>query len=450
MNRFLSAILAALLILALAACGSMPPARSDLPPAASSSHTSSGAASSEVTLPPASPADGSASAETPADPAPVEPPADPQPVTPPVDPEPVPDPIPEPEPTPEPDSPTLQELAREQVAAMPLVEKVGQLFFARCPTANAAADVATYHLGGYILFGRDFKDKTSGQIIDTVASYQAAAEGGIPLLMGVDEEGGSVVRVSSNPNIRSKRFPSPQKLYAGGGMAAVAADTWEKDAVLRSLGINVNLAPVADVSTDPADFIYARSFGRDAAATSDYVRTVVAQMAADRMGSVLKHFPGYGSNADTHTDIVTDPRPMETFLTSDFLPFAAGIEAGSGTASVLVSHNIVTAMDPTLPASLSPAVHSILRDQLAFDGVIMTDDLAMDAVSAYAADGSAAILALLAGNDMIITSDHRTHVSQVVTAVVYGRLPESVIDEACARVLVWKHHLGLLTLTPAP
>jgi beta-N-acetylhexosaminidase len=299
-------------------------------------------------------------------------------------------------------------------------------------------------LGGYILFGRDFKDKTPGQIIDTVASYQAAAEGGIPLLMGVDEEGGSVVRVSSNPNIRSKRFPSPQKLYAAGGMAAVTADTWEKDAVLRSLGINVNLAPVADVSTDPTDFIYARSFGRDAAATSDYVRTVVAQMAADRMGSVLKHFPGYGSNADTHTDIVTDSRPMETFLTSDFLPFAAGIEAGSGTAAVLVSHNIVTAMDPTLPASLSPAVHSILRDQLAFDGVIMTDDLAMDAVAAYAQEGAVAVMAIKSGNDLIITTDYRTQIPKVLEAAKTGTLDQSIIDDACRRVLVWKQALGLL------
>jgi len=415
MKRILAAVLAAFLICSLTACGGTSPAKSDPPPAASS-----GAASS--------------SAETPAESVP-----DPDAVPPPADPEPVPQP------------PTLQELAREQLSSMTLAEKVGQLFFARCPTENAAADAAAYHLGGYILFGRDFKGKTANEIIQTVASYQdaAAADTGIPLLIGVDEEGGTVVRVSSNEHLRSQRFASPQKIHAASGMGGIVADTLEKDRLLQALGVNVNLAPVADVSTDPADFIYARSFGKDAAATADYIRAVVSRMTADRMGSVLKHFPGYGSNADTHTDIVTDPRPMETFLTSDFLPFAAGIEAGGGTASVLVSHNIVTAMDAALPASLSPAVHTVLRDQLGFDGVIMTDDLAMDAVAAYAADGSAATLALLAGNDMIITSDHRSHVPQVIAAVNSGLLPESVIDDACTRVLLWKHALGLMELAPA-
>ena len=428
MKRILAAVLAAFLICSLTACGGTSPAQSD-PPAASASGTAS---SGETSADASAPAGSSAETSTPSVP-------DPDAVPPPADPEPVPQP------------PTLQELARERLSSMTLAEKVGQLFFARCPTENAAEDAAAYHLGGYILFGRDFKGRTANEIIRTVAAYQdaAAADSGIPLLIGVDEEGGTVVRVSSNQHLRAKRFASPQNIYAASGMDGILADTLEKDRLLQALGINVNLAPVADVSTDPNDFIYARSFGKDAAATSDYVRTVVSRMAADRMGSVLKHFPGYGSNADTHTDIVTDPRPMETFLTSDFLPFAAGIEAGGGTASVLVSHNIVTAMDPALPASLSPAVHSILRDRLGFDGVIMTDDLAMDAVAAYAADGSAATLALLAGNDMIITSDHRTHVPQVIAAVNSGLLPESVIDDACARVLLWKHALGLLDLSPA-
>ena len=314
-----------------------------------------------------------------------------------------------------PPEPTPEELAAQEVedllASLTLEEKVGQLFFVRVPDTDAVSDVSTYHLGGYILFGRDTADKTADALIQTIQSYQdaAAADTGIPLLIGVDEEGGTVVRVSSNPHLRASKFPSPQKAYASGGMEAVLADTREKDLLLSALGFNVNLSPVADVSTNPADFMYDRTFGQDAAATADYVAQVVSQMAEDGMGSVLKHFPGYGNNVDTHTGIAVDQRPLESFTSSDFLPFQAGMESGGGKTAVLVSHNIMTAVDGDLPASLSPKVHGLLRTDLGFDGVVMTDDLAMEAVAAYSADGAVAVMALEAGNDLVITTDYRTH-----------------------------------------
>ena len=343
------------------------------------------------------------------------------------------------------------EEARQQriwdlISSMTLEEKVGQLFFVRCPADSAVEDVSTYHLGGYILFGRDTKDRTANELIQTIQRYQDAAA--IPLLMGVDEEGGTVVRVSSNPHLRSEKFASPQRLYALGGMDRILADTREKNVLLRALGFNVNLAPVADVSTDPGDFIYDRAFGQDAAATSDYVSAVTGRMRADGMGSVLKHFPGYGDNADTHTGIAVDDRPYEDFVNSDFLPFLAGMAAGGDTAAVLVSHNIVECMDPDLPASLSPAVHNLLRQDLGFDGVVMTDDLAMDAVGAYAGDGAVAVMALQAGNDMVVTTDYRSQIPKVLEAVENGSLEEAAIDAACRRVLRWKQALGLLPTEP--
>jgi beta-N-acetylhexosaminidase len=389
MNRFLAAAAAALLLIALSACGAPAP---------------------EASLP-------------------------------------TPDAPPAAEPEPAPPEPTPEELAARQIdsllASMTLEEKVGQLFFVRCPAEHAAEDVSTYHLGGYLLFGRDFKDKTANEIIQTIRSYQQSAA--TPLLIGADEEGGTVVRVSSNPHIRSEKFASPQRLDALGGMDRILADTEEKDALLSALGINVNLAPVADVSADPADFIYDRTLGQDAAATAEYVAAVTAQMAADRMGSVLKHFPGYGSNVDTHTGIAVDDRPLEQFRAGDFLPFQAGITAGGSCTAVLVSHNIMTAVDETLPASLSPAVHQLLRQELGFDGVVMTDDLAMDAVAAYAGDGAVAVLALQAGNDLVVTTDYRTQIPKVLEAVETGDLAEAVIDAACRRVLTWKQSLELLT-----
>lgn len=343
------------------------------------------------------------------------------------------------------EEPELPDPVQLLLDSLSLEEKVGQLFFVRCPGSGAVEDVKTYHLGGYILFGRDTKDQTAENLSRTIASYQEAAGEKIPLLIGVDEEGGTVVRVSSNPRLRASKFPEPRVLWQQ-GPEAVTADTREKDQLLSSLGFNVNLAPVADVSTDPGDFIYRRTTGKDAAEASSYVASVVETMREDGMGAVLKHFPGYGNNVDTHTGIALDQRPMETFCASDFLPFQAGFAAGGELAAVLVNHNIVSAMDPELPASLSPAVHRVLREDLGFDGVVMTDDLAMDAVEAYAEDGAVAVMALQAGNDLVLTTDYWTQIPKVLEGVQAGTLDETLIDAACYRVLRWKAALGLLEL----
>lgn len=331
------------------------------------------------------------------------------------------------------------------LATMTREEKVGQLIFARCPASGQREAIEQYHLGGYLLFGRDFCDTdgawlTREQFTESIAAYQTASR--IPLLIGSDEEGGSVTRASRNPNLFTSLFRSPQKLLQRGGMDAITTDAFEKSVSLLELGINVNFAPVADVSTDPTDFIYDRTLGQGAVATAEYVRSVVAEMQNAGIGMVLKHFPGYGSNVDTHTGIAVDERPYESFAASDFLPFIAGIEAGAD--SVLVSHNIVTAMDADLPASLSPEVHRILREELSFEGVILTDDLAMDAVKAYAEDSSAAVLAILAGNDMIVTTSFAEDIAAILDAVADGTIAMEQIDSAVRRVLAWKYDLGLL------
>ena len=332
------------------------------------------------------------------------------------------------------------QIIEELLSTMTVEEKVGQMFFVRCPDTGAVEAVSQYKLGGYILFGRDFKDKTAEQVRNDISSYQSAS--GVPLLIGTDEEGGTVVRASSNPNLFSHRGLSPQALFAEGGMDSIIQDARQKSVTLLGLGVNVNLAPVADVSTDPNDFIYDRSFGQDAQATAEYVSNVVKTMDAEGIGSVLKHFPGYGNNVDTHTGVAIDQRPYETFQTSDYLPFTAGIQAGAD--AVLVSHNVMSCVDNQLPASLSPAVHNELRSTLGFQGVIMTDDLAMDAVAAYAGDQSPAVMAVKAGNDMIITTDFQTQIPEVVQAVKSGEIDEAQIDQSVTRVLQWKYDLGLL------
>lgn len=326
------------------------------------------------------------------------------------------------------------------VEGMSTEEKVGQLFLARCPEEEAIEDIANYHLGGYILFGRDFADETPVHMIKTLAEYQASAQ--VPLLIAVDEEGGTVCRVSSYTAFRNTKFQSPQAIYNTKGMAAVLDTESEKAELLSKLGINVNMAPVCDVTTTPGAFMYARSLGQNAQITAEFVEGAVQRHAEYNVGCVLKHFPGYGNSADTHTGIAVDNRELEEFERSDLIPFAAGIAAGAD--AVLVSHTIVHAFDDALPASLSPAVHEYLRENMSFQGVIVTDDLAMGAITeAYGAE-EAAVLAVLAGNDLLCSTEYRTQYQAVLEAVESGRISMEQLNTSVLRILTWKQELKLL------
>ena len=323
---------------------------------------------------------------------------------------------------------------------MTLEEKVGQLFLARCPEENAIADIETYHLGGYILFGRDFENETPETIRQTIADYQNAAN--IPLLIAVDEEGGTVNRVSRYEAFRSEPFPSPRNSYASGGLEAVLKAETEKCDLLYSLGINVNMAPVCDITTDPTAFMYRRSLGLSPEETGSVIASIVRTMDSCRVGSVLKHFPGYGNNTDTHTAMAVDSRPLEELEKADLIPFATGIDAGCG--AVLISHTIIEALDPEYPASLSPAVHRYLRERMGFGGVAVTDDLIMAAITDAYGAGEAAVLAVLAGNDLLCSSEYQIQYEAVLTAAQDGRIPPEILDAAVRRVLRWKQDLGLI------
>ncbi len=330
--------------------------------------------------------------------------------------------------------------ARELLASMTLEEKVGQLFLARCPRQGAAEDAAKYHLGGYVLYTEDAAGQTKETLRQRLTDIQSAAA--VPLLIAVDEEGGGVNRLSVYTAFRSAPFELPRNVYQRGGWSAVEADNAEKCALLLDLGINVNLAPVCDVCSDTSAYMYPRSFGGDAALTAEYAARCVYTYAVAGVGCVLKHFPGYGNNADTHVGFARDTRSLKELESADLLPFQSGIRAGA--PAVLVSHNVVECMDGENPASLSPAVHRYLRETMGFDGVILTDDLYMDAVRLFAGD-QAAVLALQAGNDLLCCPNYRELIPTVVAAVREGTISAAALDDAVWRVLCWKASLGLLS-----
>ena len=330
--------------------------------------------------------------------------------------------------------------AEEMLSKMTLEEKVGQMFLARYPSSGVINEIKNYQPAGYILFGKDFQNATPNSIKKELQDCQNASK--IPLALGVDEEGGTVVRVSQYKAFRASPFKSPREIYANGGMNAIISDSHEKSNLLKNLGINMNLAPVVDVPKTSNDFIYKRAFSTNVNEVKDFTNQIINAMKSDNITSVMKHFPGYGNNVDTHTGIAIDKRDYSNFENRDFIPFEEGIK--NGAPAILVSHNIVECMDKSKPASLSENVHNILRNELGFSGIIMTDDLAMDAVKQYVENGDAATQAVLAGNDLIISSDFANQRNEVLQAVKDGTIEENTINNAVKRLLAWKMIYGII------
>jgi len=326
-------------------------------------------------------------------------------------------------------------LAANDLENMTLREKIGQVLLVGAFETGLEEMIKDNKYSGLVLFDYNFEDKTKSQVQKMLDSLQKVSE--IPLLLAVDEEGGSVIRVSSNPLLVSKPFKSSQELYKEGGLNAIREDTIDKSEILHNLGLNVNLAPVVDVTNNKTAYIYKRTLGQNTEITSEYAKTVIKASKEKGVSYVLKHFPGYGDNLDTHEYGSEDNRTYEEIEKNSLPPFIAGVSAGA--EAIMVSHNIINNIDPDVPASLSTSVHNLLRNEIGFTGIIMTDDLSMAAIN----DKDALIKALEAGNDLLIVTNAEGSIDNIEMAVKDGVLSESVVDNAALRVLAWKHYKGL-------
>lgn len=340
---------------------------------------------------------------------------------------------------------TDEERAKEILDAMTVSQKAGQVILARAPLIGRAEDIEKYQLGGLVLYENDFqtsdgKDLTKEEVLAFTEDCRKAAE--IAPFLAVDEEGGIAVRVTSNSNLSPDgKARSIQELYASGGYDAINSDAASKSRLLLSYGINLNLAPVVDVTTDPESYIYDRASGQDAETTARITEGIIREMNEAKIGSVLKHFPGYGDVGDTHGDAAEDDRTLEELEASDFLPFKAGIEAGAD--CIMVSHILNTNIDPDYPVSLSAKAHDLLRNDLGFEGVILTDDLWMLNKNNLGIEDDLAPMALNAGNDLIISTSYERDILHIQQAIYEGRLDEGKLDEAVLRILKWKISLGV-------
>ncbi|WP_082514911.1 glycoside hydrolase family 3 N-terminal domain-containing protein [Yonghaparkia sp. Root332] len=326
----------------------------------------------------------------------------------------------------------------QRIASMSLEQKVAALVMVHVPGTDPAAirSVVDGHgLGGVILMG----DNVAGDVAATRALTSAlSSDPGLPLLTAIDQEGGVVARLPGDvwPAGRALQSASPEEVE---GVFAARAG------LVESAGVLVNFGIVADIEIGSGSFIGPRTLGETPEAAAERVAAAV-RGEQGRALSTLKHFPGHGASPDdSHVSIPTSSLTLAQWRATHAVPFAAGIEAGA--PLVMTGHLRFDSVSP-LPASLSPTWIRILRDELGFDGVIVTDDLLMLQRSGDAHFGDPienGVRALAAGNDLLlyvlpgdpasVGFDVGALVDALVAAVTSGRVDEEAVDDSLRRVL---------------
>ncbi|OIJ65736.1 beta-N-acetylhexosaminidase [Streptomyces mangrovisoli] len=355
---------------------------------------------------------------------------------------------------------------RAIVSGMTLQEKVGQLFVTRVYGASATAPdqadidanlkelgvrtaaelVAKYRVGGFIYFTWANNTKNPHQIAELSNGLQRASLAqprGLPVLVTTDQEHGIVCRVGKPATL----FPGAMAIGAGGSRADARTLGRISGAELRAIGINQDYSPDADVNVNPANpVIGVRSFGADPAAVAALVAAEVQGYRSSRVAATAKHFPGHGDTAvDSHYGFPVITHSRELWEKLDAVPFRAAVAAGID--CIMTAHIMVPALDDSGdPATLSrPILTGILREELGYDGVVVTDSLQMQGVRTKYGDDRVPVLALKAGVDQLLDPPSLDVAwNAVLNAVRGGELTEARLDESLLRVLRLKSRLGLL------
>ena len=358
---------------------------------------------------------------------------------------------------------TMEGLVSEVLGEMTLEQKIGQLFIVSTDSLDfnaetkmtdaMKANIEKYQPGGVIFFS--FNLTNTNKVANNRKRLQRfirkmQKNSTVPLFISVDEEGGTVARIANSGGMGTTKFPSMSEIGATGDISQaynVGATIGQE---ISALGFNLNFAPVADISTNTENTeIGARSFGSDPALVADMVSEEVRGLQENGVSATLKHFPGQGdSGDDTHKGFVNLDVTIDRLRDVEFQPFEAGIDAGADL--VMMSHVAVRNITQNeVPASLSSLmVTDILREELQFDGVIITDAMNMKIITKFYDAGEAAVMAIEAGNDMILMPDDFVSAFEAVRdAVEEGRLTERQIDQAVSRILTVKIRRGILPLT---
>lgn len=343
----------------------------------------------------------------------------------------------------------LLEQAKQLAASMTLEQKVAQMFMIT-PDALTGVDGATragdstkaaytqYPVGGIIYMSKNLTgtDQTT-EMLSNMKNYSQEITG-LPIFLGVDEEGGSVSRIASNSAFGVTDVGNmcdvgatgdPQNAYNAGSSIGT---------YLNALGFNMDFAPVADVLSNPDNTVVKdRSFGSDSQMVADMVCAEMQGLNEHQILSVVKHFPGHGATTeDSHDGPAVTSKSLEDLMSNELVPFQQAIN--NGASFVMVGHISVPAITgDNTPGSLSPVmVTDVLRGQMGFHGVIITDAMNMGAISAQYSSGDAAVAAINAGVDMILMpDDFQSAYQAVIDAVANGTLTEDRINESVARII---------------
>jgi beta-N-acetylhexosaminidase len=326
--------------------------------------------------------------------------------------------------------------AQDRLATMTLAQKVLSMLMVHVPGTQPSSTAPNSYdgVGGYILMGDNIPASLAQLTAETAA---LSDEPGLPVLVATDQEGGIVRRVPTD------NASSASQLRSQAPHAAFEAFA-QRGALLESVGVSVNFGIVADVASDRSSFIFERSFGSTGADAAARVAEAVA--GESQVLSTLKHFPGHGAApGDSHSSIPTTSMTLEEWSGTHALPFEAGIDAGA--PIVMFGHLSFSAVDPEL-ATFSSRWHEILRDDLGFDGVSITDDMGMlerSGVPEYSNQVANAVRAIEAGNTMLLyvdAVDASGIVSAVAKAVDDGKLDESTIDDAVLKLMTLRRTLS--------
>lgn len=326
--------------------------------------------------------------------------------------------------------------AYQDTLALTNEQLVAQLIIGTCPTdGSSESKLDKIELGGYYFTEENFTSLSKEQIKDELSSYQKKSD--IEMILAVEEEGGAVTALSDLDAFPDEDFYSPREIFAEKGLTGLQESETQKAQMLSSVGINLNLAPVCDMAEEFTQIMYSRSLGGTPQETSQYVKQTTQISQNKGVSVALKHFPGYGTIPDSYLPVVTDDREASTFESRDFLPFKEGID--SGAHFVLMSNVLNTKLDPNCIASLSDYTHTILRNELKFTGLIITDNLNNADYSEYANGKDVYVQAVLAGNDMIMVDDIDSAYNAILNAVNDGTIKKEAVQKACMRVLAYKY-----------
>lgn len=350
-----------------------------------------------------------------------------------------------------PHEPTLDERAADKVASLTLEQKVAQLFIVR-PESITGVDTATqagpateealqtYPVGGIAYFQKNLLDPD--QTATMLANVQAYSEEavGLPLFTCVDEEGGTVTRIAGNPGFAIENVGDMADVGAAGDPAAAEDVAHTIGTYLHDLGFNVDFAPDADICGDPAvDVMALRSFGTDPQLVATMVEAQVKGFASANMLCSAKHFPGIGGVAgDSHEGAIVSEKTLDELRAFELVPFKAAIAAD--VPFIMVGHlSAPNATGDDTPASINPAiVTDLLRDELGYQNLIITDSMGMGAVGDVAPE-QVGVAALEAGVDIVLMPEDFVATYQgVLDAVHDGRLTEARIDESVQRIVKTK------------